>query len=102
MKLQLKANRRTAEYRISNVEGWNRSRSAGACAACWDLFEIWYLVLGIFMIFVKRVNFANLIPYLLKVTCRPLSKVIPIFLLLQARLGNPALQLLLLPADGIE
>jgi hypothetical protein len=24
MKLQLKANRRTAEYRISNVEGWFR------------------------------------------------------------------------------
>ena len=22
------------EYRISNVEGWDRSRSAGACAAC--------------------------------------------------------------------
>jgi hypothetical protein len=29
------------EYRISNVEGWNRSRNAGACAACRsDFFKI--------------------------------------------------------------
>jgi len=35
------------------------TRSAGACAACWDLFGIWYLVLGIFIIFAKRVIFAN-------------------------------------------
>ena len=32
----------------------------------WDLVEIWYLVLGIFMIFVKRVTFAKLVIYLLK------------------------------------
>jgi hypothetical protein len=32
----------------------------------WDLFEIWYLVLGIFMIFIQRVIFAKLGAYLLK------------------------------------
>ena len=26
----------------------------------WELFEIWFLVLGIFMIFLKQVNFATI------------------------------------------
>jgi hypothetical protein len=26
-----------------------RQRLRGVCAACWNLFEIWYLVLGIFL-----------------------------------------------------
>jgi hypothetical protein len=29
---------RTAEYRMTNEERWNRSRSAGACAACREIF----------------------------------------------------------------
>ena len=29
---------RTAEYRMTNDERWNRSRSAGACAACREIF----------------------------------------------------------------
>jgi hypothetical protein len=32
----------------------------------WDLFEIWYLVLGIFMPFVERAIFIKLVIYLLK------------------------------------
>jgi hypothetical protein len=36
----------------------------------WDLFEIWYLVLGIFLIFVKQAVFVKIAIYLSK--CRNL------------------------------
>jgi hypothetical protein len=32
----------------------------------WNLFEIWFLVLGIFTIFIKQVIFAKSYNYLLK------------------------------------
>jgi hypothetical protein len=32
----------------------------------WNLFEIWFLVLGIFMIFIKQVNWVYSVDYLFK------------------------------------
>jgi hypothetical protein len=32
----------------------------------WDLFEIWFLVIGIFMIFIQQVIFAKSVKYLFK------------------------------------
>jgi len=32
----------------------------------WDLFEIWFLVLGIFMIYIKQLTFLNSVNYLFK------------------------------------
>jgi len=36
-----KANRRISNIEPQNVEGWNRSRSAGACAACRSVVLKW-------------------------------------------------------------
>jgi hypothetical protein len=45
-----------------------RQRLRGECAACWDLFEIWLLVLEIFIISIKHAIFVSSVNYLFKLS----------------------------------
>jgi len=42
------------------------SAGGGLVIGIWDLFEIWLLVLGIYMIFIKQVTFITSVDYLFK------------------------------------